>query len=271
MNGSYNTEISFASWTLIGFPFVIISLPIVFVLLTKVIFPIHKMKEIDDTPFLLEINSLGKMSKEEKFLLSVFAFTALFWMTRKLLVGVLPCLSDSGIAIFSALILFAIPVKGKGFILEWEDVQKKSWGILILFGGGLSLAQGIKNSGLSEWIATSIFSSGDISILAVTIILTLAIVFLTEVTNNSTTTFLHVIGFIAVELSKNPLELLVPITIAASCAFMLPIATPPNAIVFSSGKVRIKDMSRACFTLNLAFIVIVVLLTQILGPIVFNY
>jgi sodium-dependent dicarboxylate transporter 2/3/5 len=273
MTDTYDVEISFAKWTLIGFPFVIISLPIVFILLTKVIFPIYKMEKVDDAPFLLEMSSLGKISKEEKIVLSVFAFTALLWMTRKLLVGILPGLSDAGIAVLGALVLFTIPVKGKGFIIEWKDVQKISWGILILFGGGLSLAQGIKNSGLSEWIATAIFSNTDISILTITIILTTAIVFLTELTSNSATTaaFLPVIGSIAVGLNSNPLELLVPITMAASCAFMLPVATPPNAIVFSSGEVRVKDMSRAGFILNIVFVFIVVAITQLLGPIIFNY
>ncbi len=273
MQDTYNMEISFAKWTLIGIPFVIISLPLVFLFLTKILFPINKIEAVDSTKFISELNKIGKISKEEKVVLTVFVFTAFFWMTRQLFTGIIPGISDSGIAIFAGIVLFIIPVKSGGFIIEWKDVQKISWGILILFGGGLSLAHGIKESGLSEWIANSILGNGNISILWVTVILTTAIVFLTELTSNSATTatFLPIIGSIAVGMQSNPLELLIPITIGASCAFMLPIATPPNAIVFSSGEIKIKDMSKAGFGLNIIFIVVIILLTRYLAPLVFNY
>ena len=273
MSDTYNIEISFAEWMIVGIPFVFISLPILFLLLTKVLFPIHKMNKIDDTLFRKELENIGKISYEEKRVLAVFAITASLWMSRMLLSKLIPGLSDAGIAIFGALLLFFIPSKNGSMLIVWNDVQKIAWGILLLFGGGLSLAQGIKTSGLADWIAISILNSGDYSVLLLVFLLTTAIVFLTELTSNLATTaaFLPVIGSVAVGLNVNPLELVIPVTIAASCAFMLPVATAPNAIIFSSGELKIKDMSRAGLLLNIVFIFIVIIISSVFGKIAFGY
>lgn len=273
MNDTYNIDISFAQWMLVGMPFVFISIPVLFLLLTKVLFPIHKMKKIDETLFRKELDNLGKMSVEEKRVLLVFIITASLWMSRMLLSKLIPGLSDAGIAIFGALLLFFIPAEKGSQLVVWSDVQKIAWGILLLFGGGLSLAQGIKSSGLSDWIALSILNSGDYSVLFLIFLLTTAIVFLTELTSNLATTaaFLPVIGSVAVGLNVNPLQLVVPVTMAASCAFMLPVATAPNAIVFSSGELKIKDMSRAGLLLNIVFVFIVIFVSSVIGKLVFGY
>ena len=273
MNDTYNIEISFAEWMMVGIPFVIISLPILFFLLTKILFPIDKLDEIDDTIFRKELDGIGKMSTEEKRVFAVFVITASLWMSRMLLSKLIPGLSDAGIAIFGALLLFFIPTKEGSPLIVWKDVQKIAWGILLLFGGGLSLAQGIKTSGLADWIAVSILNIGDFPVLFLIFLLTAAIVFLTELTSNLATTaaFLPVIGSVAVGLNVNPLELVIPVAIAASCAFMLPVATAPNAIVFSSGELKIKDMSRAGLLLNIVFIFIVIFVSSVFGKLSFGY
>lgn len=273
MSDTYNMDISFAKWMMLGLPFVVVSLPIVYILLTRVIFPIHKIKSLDDSVFKEEIDRIGKIKLEEKRVLVIFSITASLWMLRAPLSTIIPELTDSGIAIFGALLLFLTP-NGEGKpLIHWSDVQKIAWGILILFGGGLSLAQGIKTSGLADWIAISILNSGEVPVLVLVFLLTSAIVFLTELTSNLATTaaFLPVIGSVAVGLNVNPLELVIPATIAASCAFMLPVATPPNAIIFSSGELKIKDMSRAGILLNIVFIFIVIFVSYVVGGPVFGY
>ncbi len=273
MNDTYSIDISFAEWMLIGVPFVIVSLPIVFFLLTRFIFPVNKIKSLDEIVFRNEISNLGKITIEEKRILYVFILTAFLWMIRMPVSKYLSGISDSGIAIFGAFLLFLIRAGDRKPLINWTDVQKIAWGILILFGGGLSLANGIKTSGLADWIALSILQSGEFSVIFLVFLLTSAIVFLTELTSNIATTaaFLPVIGAVAVGMNSNPLELVIPVTIAASCAFMLPVATAPNAIIFSSGELKIKDMSRAGILLNFVFIFIVIFISYTVGSNVFGY
>lgn len=273
MNDTYSIDISFAKWMLMGVPFVVVSLPIVFLLLTRFIFPVYKIKSLDEIVFRNEISNLGKITIEEKRILYVFIFTAFLWMIRMPVSIYLPGISDSGIAIFGAFLLFLIRATDRKPLINWTDVQRIAWGILILFGGGLSLANGIKTSGLADWIALSILQSGEFSVIFLVFLLTSAIVFLTELTSNLATTaaFLPVIGAVAVGMNSNPLELVIPVTIAASCAFMLPVATAPNAIIFSSGELKIKDMSRAGIFLNVVVIFIVIFISYAVGSNVFGY
>ncbi|MEE9430728.1 MAG: DASS family sodium-coupled anion symporter, partial [Melioribacteraceae bacterium] len=273
MNETYQVDISFAKWMLIGLPFTLITLPITYLLLTRVIFKLNIKLDFDKSIIENEIKNIGKISKEERYVQVVFLLIAVLWIARPLVSKLIPGISDASIAILGALILFIIPSTKNSFILEWKDAQKIAWGILILFGGGLSLAQGIKNSGLAEWIANAILSSGEIPIVVLVLILTTSIIFLTELTSNLATTaaFLPIIASIGVGMGINPLQLVVPATIAASCAFMLPVATPPNAIIFSSNEVTIKDMTRAGILLNVIFVVMIVLLTNTFGGVVFGY
>ncbi len=270
---TYKVDISFAKWMLIGFPFTLISLPITYILLTRIIFKLDIKLKLDKSIIENEIKAIGKISKEERIVEIVFVITALLWIIRPIISKYINGISDSGIAIFGALLLFIIPGGKETTILEWKDSKNISWGILILFGGGLSLAQGIKNSGLAEWIANAVLNSGGIPIILMIGILTLSIIFLTELTSNTATTaaFLPIIASIGVGMGINPLQFVIPATIAASCAFMLPVATPPNAIIFSSNEVSIKDMTRAGILLNIVFVFVIVLLSNTLGSIVFGY
>ncbi len=270
---TYHVEIGFAKWMLIGLPFTIISLPITYLLLTRVIFKLNIQINFNKSIIENEIKIIGKISREERTVQLVFLITALLWIVRPFLSKYIYGISDSGIAILGAFVLFIIPSTKGSAILEWKDSKRIYWGILILFGGGLSLAQGIKNSGLSEWIANTVLGSGEIPLTLMIILLTTAIIFLTELTSNTATTaaFLPIIASIGVGMGINPLQFVVPATIAASCAFMLPVATPPNAIIFSSNEVTIKDMTRAGILLNIIFVVVIVILTNFLGGIVFGY
>jgi sodium-dependent dicarboxylate transporter 2/3/5 len=175
---------------------------------------------------------------------------------------------------FVALLLFVVPVDRKKDIriLAWEDTKKLPWGVLLLFGGGLALASLIKKSGLAGYIATQLEATSSIPVIAAVLVVTITILFLTEVTSNTATaaSFLPLLGPIAVTLTDGPLMLVIPAALAASCAFMMPVATPPNAIVFSSGELRIADMARAGFWLNIAAIFMIVLLMLTTVPMVFN-
>ncbi len=274
MMETYHVDIDFAKWILIGLPFTLVSLPITYFLLTKVIFNLNIDLNIDKYIIEDEIKKIGKITTEEKIIQLVFLLTALLWITRPLIAKYVNGISDSGTAIFAALLLFIIPSKNKSTtILEWKDAKNISWGILLLLGGGLALAAGVKNSGLATWIANSILGHGEIPILLMIIIFVTAIIFLTELSSNTATTaaFLPIIASIGVGMGINPLQFVVPATIAASCAFMLPVATPPNAIIFSSNVVTIKDMARAGFLLNIVFVIVTVIITNTLGGIVFGY
>lgn len=272
MLDTYNVEISFSEWMLFGIPFSLISLPIAYVLLTKMIFKFNVDSEIDIVTIEDEIKLIGKISYEERVIQLVFLLTALLWVFRPLVEYLAAGISDSSIAVFGAVLLFIIPSRDGTSIIEWKDAKKISWGILILFGGGLSLAQGIKKSGLAEWIAANILNMGEIPILLLIIILTTAIIFLTEITSNTATAaaFLPIIASIATIMGINSLHLVIPSTVAASCAFMLPVATPPNAIIFSSSEISIKNMAQAGIFMNLIFIAIIVFLSFTLGRIVFS-
>jgi len=270
----YGKTIGFAEWFAIGFPLVIIMIPIIWLWLTRVIYPPRKL-ERETSVIGDEIRGLGPAGRGEKITLAVFVLTALCWIFRqtKVIGGIvipgldrlMPGISDSAIAIFFASVMFLIPVRRDRpeFLMDWEHASRLPWGILLLFGGGLSLAAGFRISGLARWIGTRvrIFSDTPEIILIGAVIL--IIIFLTEMTSNTATTamVLPILGSVAVGLGKAPLVLMAPAAIAASCAYMLPVATPPNAIIFASGCVKIPQMSRAGFFLNLISIVIIVLLT----------
>jgi solute carrier family 13 (sodium-dependent dicarboxylate transporter), member 2/3/5 len=200
----------------------------------------------------------------------IFAATALTWISRPLLSREFPALqlSDTSIAIAGALLMFLVPTgekKGR-FLLTWRYAERLPWGVLLLFGGGLSLAAAVDDSGLAEWIGNSLVGLGAWPVLGLVLAVTLLIIFLTELTSNiaTTATFLPLVAALAVSVDQPPLLLAIPAVIAASYAFMMPVATPPNAIVFSSGAIRMPEMVRAGIWLNcigtLAIVAIVYLL-----------
>lgn len=261
MSENYGFEIGFAQWMMLGIPLMLIALPLLYLLLVKVIYPV-RLKELPGGKKLIQgqLAGLGTISSAEKKVAFVFGITALMWICRPLLTDFLPGLSDAGIAVGAAISLFIIPVdiKKKQFLLSWSDAEELPWGVLILFGGGLSLASAISNTGLAEWIGQGVgVLGGWPMVLLIGAVISL-IVFLTEITSNTATTaaFLPILASVAIGLGENPLLLAVPAALGASCAFMLPVATPPNAIVYGSGKITIPEMSNAGLWLNLIFIVL---------------
>lgn len=273
---SYNIEIGFAQWMIIGVPLTVVLLVLCWVILTRVCFKVNEGEQVDTHQMFKEkLMELGKMSKGEKLVMFFFAFAAISWTFRPLITKFTGlAISDTGIAMLVGLLLFVVPVDSKKDIriLTWEDTKKLPWGVLLLFGGGLALAGLIKKSGLAGYIATQLEATSNIPVIGAVLVVTITILFLTEVTSNTATaaSFLPLLGPIAVTLTDGPLMLVIPAALAASCAFMMPVATPPNAIVFSSGELRIADMARAGFWLNIAAIAMIVLLMLTSVPLVFN-
>ncbi|MEX2214358.1 MAG: SLC13 family permease [Phycisphaeraceae bacterium] len=278
----YITDISFAKWLLIGVPLVIVFLPLCYFMLTRVLFPIP-FKTIEGGRELIndQYRKLGPTRRGEWITFIVFSITALLWITRPLIGWrdddgkwwpLLPMLSDEVIAMAAGLALFCIPVSAKRreFTLQWSDAVKLPWGILILFGGGLSLASAVQANHVAEFLGSQTRQFQGVSPVLIILIVTTAVIFLTELTSNIATTsaLVPVVAALAPGLGIHPYALAFPAAIAASCAFMLPVATPPNAIVFGTGYVTIPQMCRAGFWLNLIGILLVMLLTlTLLGPV----
>ncbi|MEQ9490980.1 MAG: DASS family sodium-coupled anion symporter [Alphaproteobacteria bacterium] len=273
--------IGFAQWMMLGLPTALIMLLLGWLILTRVVFRIGG----DALPgaagaIRREAEDLPPMSPAEKRTLAVFLITAALWIFRPLLqeieplAGPLAGLSDAGIAITAGVALFCVPVnlKKRQFLLNWEWAKKLPWGVLILFGGGLSLAGQVQASGLAVWIGESLTAFEALPLLALILILTTVIVFLTELTSNTATTatFLPVIAALATAIDAPAMMLLAPAALAASMAFMMPVATPPNAIVFSSGHLTIPDMARAGFLVNLCAIAVISGVVWLLAPLVFS-
>ncbi|UYP32057.1 DASS family sodium-coupled anion symporter [Pseudomonas sp. Z8(2022)] len=263
---NYDVQIGFGQWMLLGVPVAIIMLAFTWWWLTRGGF---NLAGHDSTQLIRsELAELGPLSRGEKLVALVFVVTALAWVFQPLIAGWLPGVNDTSIAIAAALALFIIPVDSKQrvFLMDWESASKLPWGVLLLFGGGLSLAGVIRSTGLAEWIAQSLGALGALPVIAMIGVVVLVIIFLTEVTSNTATAaaFLPLLGALAVSQGM-PAELLaIPAAIAASCAFMMPVATPPNAIVFGTGHMKIQSMIKAGFALNLFGVVLVTLICYLL-------
>jgi len=270
-------EIGFAQWMVLGVPTTLIMLVLGWLILTRIVFAL----QIDSLPgaadaIAREAKSLPAFSKAEKLVSVVFAATALLWITRPLLQKALPFLSglsDAGIAVSAGVILFAIPVslKKREFLLNWDWAKRLPWGVLILFGGGLSLASQVSSSGLAAWIGEAMTVFSALPLILTIVLVTTVLVFLTELTSNTATTatFLPVIAALAAAMGTEPMMLLVPAAVGASMAFMMPVATPPNAIVFGGGYLTIPDMARAGILVNLAAITVIAAVVWVLAPILF--
>ena len=272
---TYNVDIGFGQWMMVGVPLVIVSLPIVYLMLSRFVYPI-KLKIIPGGHGLIQeqLKKSGKMSGPEKMVAVVFVTVAIMWITRPLLEDFIPNISDTGIAIFGAVMMFLLPVNFKkmDFVLTWDDAKRLPWEVLILFGGGLSLAAAITSTGLAEWIGNSLQVLDFLPILLLIMLSLLVIIFLTEVTSNTATAaaFLPILASVAIAMGFDPLLLVVPAAIGASCAFMLPVATPPNAIVYGSGLVSIPQMARAGFIFNIIMVFVVTFMMYLLVGYVFD-
>jgi sodium-dependent dicarboxylate transporter 2/3/5 len=275
MQETYGIEISMIDWMTLGVPLAIVMLYSAWLVLTKYVFPTSFITS-DETKLYLKnmLNEQGPLSKDEIKISIIFGLTAIAWMLRTVLDNyqMFSGLTDAGIAIISAILLFMIPsTSNKGELLDWSDSDKLPWGLLILFGGGLSIAAQINSSGLGIWIGEGLSVLSTVPPIFLILAVAALIIFLTEVTSNvaTTSTFLPVFGAVAVGIGVLPVSLTVPVCLAASCAFMLPVATPPNAIVYGSGKFTIATMMKAGFALNIIGIVVVTLFAYYLAPLIF--
>ena len=273
MADNYDLDISFVDWMKVGVPLSAVMLPCSWLILTRLIFKVE-FETSQETKNLLSTmkQELGKFEGAEFKVFVVFVLTALTWMLRTVLddINGLEGLSDAGIAMISALLLFLLPSGDKvkrGALLEWKDAQENvPWGLLVLFGGGLSLANAVQATGLAVWMGNLI--PQGISIVLIVILVVTMIIFLTELTSNmaTTATFLPVVAAIAIQSDFNPLLVTAAVALAASCAFMLPVATPPNAIVFGSGLIRVPQMARAGFLINVLGILVVSFVAAVSVP-----
>jgi len=273
MAENYGIQISFARWMMIGIPVTLIMLPIAWLLLTRLIFSVNIPANEAVNAHLHGMRAeMGPMTIPEKRIAVVFVTVIICWVLRRPLTELLGLtgVSDAGIVMTAALLLFMLPSgdRTQPQLMTWHDASRLPWGVLILFGGGLSLAAAVSGSGLALWLGESLaplnaFGTAVLVLAAVTLV-----IFLTELTSNlaTTATLLPVVGAIALQAGVPPIVLTVPITLAASCAFMLPVATPPNAIVFATGSISIPQMVRAGIALNLAGIITVTLISLYAAP-----
>ncbi|MBZ0270970.1 anion permease [bacterium] len=291
-------RITFAGWMLFGLPFSAAMLPIAWGVVTR------KLRKLDPSAHAghaardvirREIDALGAMTSAERRVGAIFLVTAAAWMFRAPMdfggfripgwSGVLPepaWITDGTVAIFMGVLLFLVPSgvsaggdpgDAGGRLLSWKSFETRApWGVLLLFGGGFALAKGFTATGLSEWIGAGVAGLSAVPTPLLVVIVCLAMTFLTEVTSNTATAtmIMPILGAAAASLGKNPILLMAPAAVSASCAFMLPVATPPNAVVFGSGRVSIPAMARAGFVLNIAGVAVVTLLLYLLGGAAFG-
>lgn len=268
---TYGYEITFMQWFAFGLPISIILIFICWKYLTKYAFS-FKQKSFPGGKEEIKrlLAQLGSITYEEKMVAFVFALTAFCWITRSfLLQKILPGLDDTIIAIFFSVVLFLIPSKKKGEqLITWGEAVKMPWGIILLFGGGMALANGFDVSGLAVWIGSQMTSLSGLPIIVLILVLIASVNFLTEITSNLATTamLLPVLAPMALTIDVHPFVLMVGAAVAASCAFMLPVATPPNAVVFGSGYLRIPDMVNKGFFMNVISIIVLTFFVYFMLP-----
>ncbi len=271
----FGIEITFSEWIVFGLPISLGLLSICWFYLTRIGFK-FKQKEFPGgrAEIKRQLDALGKLSFEEKIVATVFIITAIAWISRSLVLKhFLPGIDDTIIAIASAIVLFLLPSKEQGRnLLKWEEAVKLPWGILILFGGGMAIAAGFNGSGLAPWIGSQMALLEEIPLLVLVFLVVLFVNLITEVTSNMALTamILPIMAPMALIIDVHPYLLMVGATAASSCAFMLPISTPPNAVVFSSGYLSIPDMVKTGFWLNLISVVIIVLMVFFVLPHLWN-
>ena len=275
LENEYNMEISFLKWMIIGLPFSALMIGVIYIVLTRWMFP-NKGIEFASSNELIakKLKDLGPITSEEKHVLRIFAVTVFLWVFRSLINSLFPDLglSDTMISMGCAIALFSIPFNFKKgvYLLHWEDTSRLAWGILILFGGGLALAKGMSSTGIVSLITDSI-AQANLNVLFTATLLILLMLFMTELMSNVAlvAVLAPVVAGIALGLEIPILYLLIPVTMASSCAFMLPMATPPNAIVFASGYIKVAQMARVGIFINLIAVAFLVLLFQYIIPLVF--
>jgi sodium-dependent dicarboxylate transporter 2/3/5 len=271
MAESFGRRITFVEWMYLGVPLVLVGLPLAWLLLTRVFFPIGTARIAGGRDAIAaQARALGRMSRAEWTVGVITTLTAAAWLTQPLVARVIPGTTDAGIAVAAALLLFLVPVGRRGErALGWDATGRVPWDVLVLFGGGLSLANGIQQTGLAVTIGKSAAAAGTLPIPLVILVVTTVVVFLTELTSNTAVAaaLLPVVTALAVAIGGDPMLLAVPTVLAASCGFMMPVGTPPNAMVYGTGRIRMPEMLRAGLATNLLFIILIVIVTLVIVPV----
>ena len=277
LNEHYKHGIDFLNWMMLCMPLAIVLLYVLYLVLVKWLYPNHLSHSIDGKIFIeSELKEMGALSRQEKRVLAVFCSTAFLWITKDIINSTQQIfqLDDSIIALTGAISLFMVPsgrskAEPDERLLEWGDTKKMAWGILLLFGGGIALAKSLEEAKLMESLGNYIASFATGNILLLIFVVTLISVFLSEVMSNIAQVIVMapVISAVADALHINPLLLGIPMTLGASCACMLPMGTPPNAIVFASGHIKLGEMIKAGFILNLICVVLITLFCWLLVPV----
>jgi len=270
----YQIKVGFLQWMLLGVPIASALLIFTYWWLTHKPFKVYNnWSQAGSVIIKEELNKLGSISGAEKMVAIVFVVAIIGWVTRPLLSPYIPFLNDTFIAMAAGMALFLIPanIAKYEFLMGWEQANKLPWGILILLGGGLSLADVIDSSTLANWLASQLLIFSDVSLIAMIAIITTSIIVLTSITLNTTTTavFLPLVGVMAVSQGIEPQFYAIPVALAASCAFVLPVSTLPNAIVFSSGLIPVYSMIKAGMALNIFSLFAIVFISMFLLPYIF--
>ncbi|SEI89828.1 solute carrier family 13 (sodium-dependent dicarboxylate transporter), member 2/3/5 [Cyclobacterium xiamenense] len=278
VKSTYGIEISFGEWMLIGFPIALGLLLICWYYLVNWAFHFPKTLKLrgGKEEIKRQLTELGPISRQEKRVLWVFIAVSFSWISRSfLLQQFVPALTDTIIALTGVLLLFVIPAGNdkKEQLLDWKVAEKIPWGILILFGGGLALAEGFQETGLANWIGEQFIQLQNFPFWLFLLLIIAAVNFLTEITSNVATAsmLLPILAAVALAMGVHPYGLMIGATMAASCAFMLPVATPPNAVVFGSGYLTIPVMMRTGFFLNLLSIAFILMLILFYLPWIWNF
>ncbi len=281
--------VAFGTWFIMGLPISVVMIVVVWLMLTKIFFRVPSCLTVDRSIVNKEYKELGTMSFEEKSVLIIFSLTAILWVFRKkLIIGFITIpgwsqilsnpelIDDATVAMSMAMLMFLIPTRTKGTkystVMGPDVITKLPWNIVLLFGGGFALAKGFQVTGLSAFIGNKFSGLAGMPPIIMIISICFGITFLTELTSNTATTemILPILASVAVAMKTNPLLLMIPATISASCAFMMPVATPPNAIVFGSGRIRISEMARAGVFINIIGVIIITMLFYLIGTAVFS-
>ena len=271
----YNYEITFFKWFIFGFPISILLLFFCWYYITRVAYVFNQREFPGGRSEINRLkNDLGPISYEEKIIAIIFALAGLSWITRSFfLQSILPVIDDTIIAISFGLILFLIPSKAKtNTLLNWKDTIQLPWGVIILFGGGMAIAKAFEISGLAIWLGELMTTLNALPFFILIIFLIAAVNFLTEITSNLATTamILPVLASLAFEIGVHPFGIMIGAAVAASCAFMLPVATPPNAIVFGSGYLKIPDMVSRGIVLNIFSIILIAVMVYFILPLLWD-
>ncbi len=273
MAEAYHRPIGFVEWMAVGIPVVLVALPICWFVLTRVSFRLGS----EEIPGIREavaarVRSIGVMTRTEWIVATVTIVTATLWLVRPLLAGVVPALSDAGIAIAGAIALFLLPGANQRRILDDDAIQGLPWPVLVLFGGGLALADGIQGTGLADWIGTSLHLIDTWPLVAAVLAVTAVTILMSELASNTATAaaFLPLVAALAIAMGIDPMMLAVPTALAATCAFMMPVGTPTNAMVYGTGRIALPQMLRAGVILNLAMTAVITIAAVVLVPLVFG-